>query len=124
MFSGALVCSTAVPTYPFSTVTENSSNIYAAINIATDFFFAVLPIPVIWGLNVNTRTKLTLIFILGLGFLSVTHLSQSLNPILTIHSACAAAIVKEVLLSTFFTTPDFSLYVPSPSPIKPPRSLD
>jgi hypothetical protein len=119
-----------VPPLPLPTVTENSSNIYAAVNIATDFFFAVLPIPVIWGLNVNLRTKLSLIFILGLGFLSVAYLSQSPNPILTVHSACAAAIVKEVLLSTFFTTPDYILYVPSPSLIKPPlfssppRSLD
>jgi hypothetical protein len=41
--------------------------------------FATLPIPLIWGLQLNTRTKLSLIAILSLGWF-----------------ACAAAIVKAV----------------------------
>lgn len=60
-----------------------------AVNIATDVAFAVLPIPIIWKLSVNLRTKITLIFILSLGFM-----------------ACVAAIVRETLLVTFFTAPD------------------
>lgn len=60
-----------------------------AVNIATDVAFALLPIPIIWKLSVNLRTKITLIFILSLGFL-----------------ACVAAIMRETLLVTFFQTPD------------------
>ncbi|KFY98300.1 hypothetical protein V498_01565 [Pseudogymnoascus sp. VKM F-4517 (FW-2822)] len=60
-----------------------------AVNIATDVAFALLPIPIIWKLSVNIRTKITLIFILSLGF-----------------TACVAAIVREVLLSTFFEQTD------------------
>lgn len=60
-----------------------------AVNIATDVAFALLPIPIIWKLSVNIRTKITLIFILSLGFL-----------------ACVAAIMRETLLVTFFETPD------------------
>ncbi|KFY90705.1 hypothetical protein V500_05043 [Pseudogymnoascus sp. VKM F-4518 (FW-2643)] len=60
-----------------------------AVNIATDVAFALLPIPIIWKLSVNIRTKITLIFILSLGFL-----------------ACVAAIMRETLLVTFFVTPD------------------
>ena len=39
------------------------------VNIVTDVVFALLPIPVVWKLQVNKRTKITLTVILGLGFL-------------------------------------------------------
>ncbi|CAG8971142.1 hypothetical protein HYALB_00008620 [Hymenoscyphus albidus] len=60
-----------------------------AVNIFTDFAFATLPIPVILPLKINLRTKILLICILGLGY-----------------AACAAAIIKEYLLSSFFTNRD------------------
>jgi len=60
-----------------------------AINIFTDFAFATLPIPVILPLQINIRTKISLICILSLGYF-----------------ACAAAIVKEDLLSRFFDNKD------------------
>jgi hypothetical protein len=43
----------------------------AAINIFTDVLFASLPIPVILTLQVNVRTKATLIAILSIGYLYV-----------------------------------------------------
>ena len=43
--------------------------IMTGINIITDVLFATLPIPVVWNLQVNTRTKMTLIGILSLGYL-------------------------------------------------------
>ncbi|ORY11144.1 hypothetical protein BCR34DRAFT_514285 [Clohesyomyces aquaticus] len=55
------------------------------INIITDVLFAVLPVPMIWTLQVNMRTKISLIFILSLGFF-----------------ACGAGIVKAPLLFHFF----------------------
>jgi hypothetical protein len=73
------------PSPSFQTLTKPS----LAVNIATDVAFALLPIPIIWKLSVNMRTKITLIFILSLGFM-----------------ACVAAIVREVLLSTFFEQTD------------------
>jgi len=60
-----------------------------AINIFTDFLFATLPIPLILPLQINVRTKISLICILGLGYF-----------------ACVAAIVREHLLAGFFDEPD------------------
>ncbi|KAH8601175.1 hypothetical protein B0O99DRAFT_468240, partial [Bisporella sp. PMI_857] len=60
-----------------------------AINIFTDFLFATMPIPVILSLQINTRTKISLVCILSLGYF-----------------ACAAAIVKEILLADYFNDID------------------
>ncbi|CZT51243.1 uncharacterized protein RSE6_12363 [Rhynchosporium secalis] len=60
-----------------------------AINIFTDFFFATLPIPLILPLQINLRTKISLMCILGLGYF-----------------ACAAAIMREHLLAKFFDEVD------------------
>jgi hypothetical protein len=43
----------------------------SVINILTDILFASLPIPMVWTLQVNIRTKLTLLAILSLGYLYV-----------------------------------------------------
>lgn len=69
---------------------RNIGLINGAINIITDFFFVTLPIAVIWGLSIDLRTKITIAVILSVGYF-----------------ACAAAIVKEVLLVDFFNKPDF-----------------
>ncbi|KAH8808753.1 phosphatidylserine decarboxylase [Xylogone sp. PMI_703] len=75
-----------------------SNNTYTAIglfnscvNIVTDVVFALLPVPIVWNLQVNLRTRITLIGILGLGFF-----------------ACACSIVKAVLQSRFLQTPDWT----------------
>jgi hypothetical protein len=59
------------------------------INIITDLLFAILPIPVILKLQVNKRTKITLIVVLSLGFI-----------------ACVAGIIKAHLQVTAIETPD------------------
>ena len=41
----------------------------SAVNIATDILFVILPVPVIWGLQLNIRTRITLIGVLSLGTL-------------------------------------------------------
>ncbi|PMD41136.1 hypothetical protein L207DRAFT_403932, partial [Hyaloscypha variabilis F] len=61
----------------------------SSINAFTDVLFAVLPVPMIWTLKINTRTKISLIGILSLGFL-----------------ACAAAIYKTPIQYHFFDDPD------------------
>ena len=38
-------------------------------NIVTDFVLALLPVPLIWTLQVNKRTKASLVLILSLGLL-------------------------------------------------------
>jgi hypothetical protein len=49
-----------------------------ALNILTDLCFAIfIPAPMLWNLNVNTRTRISLLFSLGLGCF-----------------ACAAAFIK------------------------------
>ncbi|KAH7336337.1 hypothetical protein BKA65DRAFT_552994 [Rhexocercosporidium sp. MPI-PUGE-AT-0058] len=74
----------------YSTSVYRSIGLFnGAINIFTDLLFATLPIPVILALQINIRTKISLICILSLGYF-----------------ACAAALVREVLLGRFFTDPD------------------
>lgn len=65
------------------------------VNIITDFLFASLPVPLIWELQVNLRTKLTLASILSLGFF-----------------ASAAAIVKCVKQWNVLEDPDWTVYAP------------
>lgn len=61
----------------------------SVINIVTDFCFALIPIPIIVNLQINTRTKITLAAILSLGLV-----------------ACSAGIVKAHLQATFFSNHD------------------
>ncbi|RAQ46652.1 hypothetical protein AFGD_000269 [Aspergillus flavus] len=61
----------------------------SAINIATDFVFATLPAFMFSKVQVNKRTRVSLMGILSLGYF-----------------ACAAGIVKTVLQSQIFDEPD------------------
>jgi hypothetical protein len=59
-------------TYPDQDrLTVTDSTIRLAINIATDLIFALIPIPIVWKLQVNLRTRIGLGAILGLGLLYV-----------------------------------------------------
>ncbi|KAK4156771.1 decarboxylase [Chaetomidium leptoderma] len=60
------------------------------VNILTDVFFAILPIPMLWNVQINARTRASLICILGLGIF-----------------ACAAGIVKAAFISNYGKTGDF-----------------
>lgn len=62
-----------------------------AINIATDLLFAILPIPLVWKLQLTTRTKVGLVCILSLGFF-----------------AAATAIYKTPMQYHFFEVKDFT----------------
>ncbi|KAI2780124.1 hypothetical protein F4815DRAFT_471263 [Daldinia loculata] len=62
----------------------------STVNIVTDIFFALLPIPMLWNVKINARKKASLICILGLGVF-----------------ACAAAIVKAAFISNYGKTGDF-----------------
>ncbi|KAL7619805.1 hypothetical protein AAE478_010350 [Parahypoxylon ruwenzoriense] len=62
----------------------------STINIVTDVFFALLPIPMLWNVKINARTKASLICVLGLGVF-----------------ACAAAIVKTTFIYNYGKTGDF-----------------
>ncbi|KAK8117369.1 integral membrane family protein [Apiospora kogelbergensis] len=60
------------------------------VNIITDMFFAILPAPMLWNVQINVRTKASLICIMGLGVFAV-----------------AAAIVKSFFISNYGKTGDF-----------------
>lgn len=78
----------------FSNKTFTNIGIFnSSVNIATDVLFAVLPIPIIWNLQVNLRTRLTLVFILGLGIF-----------------ACVASIVKTVIQAGVLKDPDWTFH--------------
>ncbi|KAF2090079.1 hypothetical protein K490DRAFT_71751 [Saccharata proteae CBS 121410] len=64
----------------------------SSINIATDILFASLPIPLIWNLQINKRTKSSLICILSLGYF-----------------ASAAAAVKCIKQYHVFADPDWTV---------------
>ncbi|MCJ1403806.1 hypothetical protein MMC11_007029, partial [Xylographa trunciseda] len=60
-----------------------------SVNIVTDVLFVILPIPVIWGLQLNVRTRITLIGVLSLGTF-----------------ACIASIIKLSIQINILSTPD------------------
>ncbi|KAK8162217.1 hypothetical protein BKA80DRAFT_329068 [Phyllosticta citrichinensis] len=43
------------------------SYVQAAINIASDLFCAILPIPLLWNVRMNRKTKVSVIVLLGMG---------------------------------------------------------
>ena len=45
----------------------SSTYIHLAVTISTDFLLALLPVPFVWQLQLNGRTKITLVCILALG---------------------------------------------------------
>ncbi|KAJ4992441.1 hypothetical protein SVAN01_02150 [Stagonosporopsis vannaccii] len=59
------------------------------ITIVTDFMIALLPIPLVWQLQLNLRSKISLMFVLSLGVF-----------------AAIAAIVKSEIQKTVFKDPD------------------
>lgn len=62
-----------------------------ALNILTDLLFAIIiPAPMLWKLNVNTRTRFSLLGVLGLGVF-----------------ACAAAFIKVGYLVNYGKVGDF-----------------
>ncbi|EAT83653.2 hypothetical protein SNOG_08485 [Parastagonospora nodorum SN15] len=63
----------------------------SSINIATDLIFALLPIPMVWRLQLNLRTRIGLAIVLSLGLF-----------------ASAVAIYKTPMQYNFFKQPDFS----------------
>ncbi|CAL3967960.1 unnamed protein product [Diplocarpon coronariae] len=61
----------------------------SVVNILTDVLFASLPIPIVWNLQVNIRTKISLIMIMSLGYF-----------------ACACSIVKTKIQANVFNDRD------------------
>lgn len=83
------------PTVPLQCWTKETlqalSFTNVVLNILTDFTFAVvIPIPMLWNLQINTRTKISIMAILSLGLF-----------------ACAAAIVKIPSLVNYGKLGDF-----------------
>lgn len=63
----------------------------SSINIATDLLFALIPIPMVWKLQVNMQTRIGLAIILSLGLF-----------------ASAVAIYKTPMQANFFKETDWS----------------
>ncbi|KAF1846117.1 uncharacterized protein K460DRAFT_239927, partial [Cucurbitaria berberidis CBS 394.84] len=74
------------------TIFRNLGLMNSSFNIITDVLFACLPVPLIWQLQLNFRTKVSLIVILSLGWF-----------------ACVAAIIKAVKQWTVLTEPDWTV---------------
>ncbi|KAI1252813.1 hypothetical protein MGN70_005019 [Eutypa lata] len=52
-----------------ATISNNALSI-SAMDIASSWFYAIVPIWMLWGIQLSTRTKLSIIFLLGLGVVS------------------------------------------------------
>ncbi|KAL7778662.1 hypothetical protein CFE70_008163 [Pyrenophora teres f. teres 0-1] len=74
-----------------SQIFKNIGVFNSTINIATDLIFALLPIPMVWKLQVTLQTRIGLAIILGLGLF-----------------ASAVAIYKTPMQYHFFKTTDWS----------------
>ncbi|KAL1596353.1 hypothetical protein SLS60_008999 [Paraconiothyrium brasiliense] len=75
-----------------NTTFRNLGLMNSVFNIITDILFATLPIPLIWKLQINMRTKMSLIVVLSFGWF-----------------ACAAGIVKAAQQYTVVDDPDWSV---------------
>ncbi|ORX97794.1 hypothetical protein BCR34DRAFT_607135 [Clohesyomyces aquaticus] len=75
------------------TIFRNLGLMNSSFNIITDILFATMPLPLVWRLQLNTRTKISLIAILSLGYF-----------------ASAAAIVKAVQQWHVLTDLDWSVH--------------
>jgi len=66
ILSGASLSLTRVSTR-LSAVHHQKTDLHLVINCLTDFLLALLPVPLIWQLKLNVRTRMSLIAILSLG---------------------------------------------------------
>lgn len=73
------------------TIFKNVGVFNSSVNIATDLIFALIPIPMVWKLQVTLRTRIGLGIILSLGLF-----------------ASAVAIYKTPMQANFFKEPDWS----------------
>ncbi|KAH9882067.1 hypothetical protein J1614_001239 [Plenodomus biglobosus] len=74
-----------------ATIFKNVGVFNSSVNIATDLIFALIPIPMVWKLQVTVRTRIGLGIILSLGLF-----------------ASAVAIYKTPMQANFFEEPDWS----------------
>ena len=74
-----------------ATIFKNVGVFNSCINIATDLLFALIPIPMVWKLQVTIQTRIGLAAILGLGLF-----------------ASAVAIYKTPMQYNFFKIQDWS----------------
>ncbi|KAE8356025.1 hypothetical protein BDV28DRAFT_145526 [Aspergillus coremiiformis] len=51
-------------------VLENINYVTSSVNIATDWITALMPIPLIWNVQLNLRTKILIVILMGLGVLA------------------------------------------------------
>jgi hypothetical protein len=81
--------------------------LYSAISVICDFTFAILPVFLVWGLNMDLKTRALLVPILGmacmwvLGLSNVTRLDTN-----WIYSASVAVVVRMAYVMDF-KNPDF-----------------
>ncbi|KAJ4990325.1 integral membrane family protein [Stagonosporopsis vannaccii] len=74
-----------------ATIFKNVGVFNSSVNIATDLLFALIPIPMVWKLQVNLRTRIGLAIVLSLGLF-----------------ASAVAIYKTPMQANFFKETDWS----------------
>lgn len=80
--------------YCYSQATFRNIGLFnTVVNVTTDVMYATIPIPLIWQLRANIRTRVSLVLILSLGYF-----------------ACAAGIVKGVKQANFLSIKDSTFW--------------
>lgn len=89
---------------PFVSLIAQSS-----CNIATDFIVILLPMPMIWGLQIATPRKIELTIIFALGFMYALQATSSVfsSANIYMHSVCVVTIIR-LILSTLIRLDDFT----------------
>lgn len=80
----------------------------AAVNVTTDFMVLIIPIPLVWRLQMHNSVKIMVssVFILGLLYHSL--LSFLCDSLLTIRSACVASILRIYFMTALGHSADVS----------------
>lgn len=76
----------------------NVINIHGYCNIITDFALLILPLPLVWNLQMTLRKKLSVATIFATGALYVLRSTLTLRPTNPTNSVCAVAIVRQYIV--------------------------
>lgn len=90
----------------------NTENVYGFCNVVTDFVLMIMPIPLVWNMQLGFKRKIGLLLIFASGALYVTRLPFPYlqlfkqNQLIQRKSICAVAIVRQYIAYTTGSSSD------------------
>lgn len=95
---------------------------FSVLTVLTDWFYAIIPIPMIWSVQMSVQKKMAVAFVLSLGVLYV--LGETSTPLiftLTSSSASIATLIRLKYLIGLTDQSDILCSSSTPFPLPPPR---